>query len=1352
MSNNNPWQREGVSIIPENLEKLMPMVGQKKLFGKLKTFCSEAGGSGQELTGFFVVVGGWGVGKSRVGHEICLEALSDDVWWIVDSKEQRVLDANLKQGILPLFTRYIQVTKGPLGDDINVDNWIPSVTVEALSRMLSLRSHESNKMVRNQDRVIELTLKALKAKGWDQIEKEIEEALKIDDVEEAAQAAITSLKSIGIEQLLIVVDEIEDITDVSRDGLEAEERKAIDQGLLTMLPRVIKAEEARQDFPNVNFILLCSLAVGDLLRSIRAIERRTKIHELRTNSFSDVEEFFSYLSDERPDIAKAIESYPEGLRQAVFFAANRNFGWFNVMMHYCHANLQHGSKSVPALLENYAQAEGKVFELENIGEYHIPKDDPDYSEIRRSMFGLLPKAIGTDIDSDDADRFLKKTDQGGKGGKLFTELEEVAPPAPHRILAHMVRCGFDNTVGTELELRGEVRFDLELVCESLKAYATLALPKERKGNLLVCSDLNEFIAQVKTLSPYSEQADFFASHLHGFFLEEEYRYGDGTSYIAPAFSFLTDFHRLNKVKVEEKGYLRDSAKNTQLEEAYAGLEKKPDERIDAVLRGLVNALDPEAEKQPLKGFKSIGLRITSKRSPLNLSGAGEAFCLYASKSTDGELEDDLTKLGREPCSPVILIFEEQDVRCQELTEKLRKNVPRIASSLVFHNLRRNAADYIARFGLCGTVFEMNDFRTRFFNSVISDAQQLLQRKLDDWKRSVDKQGLILRPLFFGKVSPDELKAFAHGYGALITGNSYTHVCNKDNGHFKDEKELEAFKKLVDKQVSPGMKYQEKPRLELVEKTDDGETAILHPSIIAFLKFCQMKQEANVVETKFLYELEDLVKPKDVIRQLATILETMGLLDVNNTAYTQATKHSLESAIKSAKDWVDGPFTTAADEIKKIHAHVGSGLKKENAQEARHKLGNASTELKNLDLDFLKSSWEKLHEESGDGLPVYEQRLKLAVIAIRTLKLAVNTVYQPGLERMFRYTPESLSEYEQLEKSPHYPLWKRIKVLKGFYFELDEGRKELLKQIAKIRSEFDARIETNKDGDRIFPMQPLLLPLAAYEAELKFTAENPNSTISVGASSMRVNTVGFKIAQTKYNEALERLQTITTELNEPSGVVSTYRELLNKWDDVLKETRDLEKRVTAVNDFFAGTDGKAYNLDDINECWDQLQNFVLNGEICKGTDDREYAGKTNIFELLPGLKSDMEKIADRPSYLKDLLEQTEQSPTTALQEKYDKDYAHEVRAMTKIYTLEGKGRTIMWPEAKKATFRDTEAQFKDLIDTVRKEGEDFFRGSGMSFDDFIQICRDEEKIDWYHDDYSEFRKILIDKKLLRLKLI
>ena len=685
----NPWQREGVSILPDRLGEMLPIVGQKRLFEKLSTFRGEIERpTGQDLSGFFTVIGGWGVGKSRVGHEICLEAVSDEVDWIVDGEPHRVFDAGLTGGTLPLFVRYIQVTAGPLGAHLEADNWIPSVTVEALAQLAGLRTPDTaNMLVRNQDRILDRVRTALKPRGWDRVLPVLRDVLKTPDPHAAARAALGALKQVGIERLWLVMDEIEDITDVQRDGLPSNDRQGIDQGLLTVIPRVIKAEEARQELPEVNFLLLCSLAVGDLLRQIRAIERRTGWHELTTNTFGDVNAFFGYLERHRPRVASAVATYPEGLKEAAFFAANRNFGWFNVVMHHAHENHRGGAVSTPDLLRKFAESATKggqdsVFDTAALGPTRVEPDE-DYDAVVRAVYSLLPRGIDAEagVERAVADRFLAKKDHG-QGRSLFTEVLEINPPAKHRVMAHMVASGFRNTRGAELVLMGEVRFDLELVLSGLDAYS-IGLPRGASRSLAHLRGRNRVHAPARR--PLALPGSRPSSSLPTCtaccsILRTGSRTLSGTerTFLAPAFSFLRDFNRLNKTRLDDQGYLRDAAQNTRLEEAFREVERDPERRARCLLQGLANAWETDAAPAALTWLKGEldlpGARWSPSAAPLDLAAHGQATVLYATGATDAELETDLrhlaTRRNRDGAEPILVLFQEQQDRAAELQERL----------------------------------------------------------------------------------------------------------------------------------------------------------------------------------------------------------------------------------------------------------------------------------------------------------------------------------------------------------------------------------------------------------------------------------------------------------------------------------------------------------------------------------------------------------------------------------------------------------------------------------------------------------------------------------------------------------
>lgn len=1372
LSNPNPWQRQGVSVIYENLADLIPLVGQEGLFDKLCKFREDIFSSTREsLTGFFVLFGGWGVGKSRVGHEICLEAFAEEVQWIKGGEPHRILEHGIQQGVLPLFVRYIQITSGPSGEGLETENWISRVTVEALSRLAGLRGASSGSSAKNEDRILNLTRKTLRPKGWDTRLPLLRDALEANDSNVAARKAILVLKELGIEHLWIVVDEIEDITDVERDGLRGD-RTGIDQALITIIPRVIKSEEARRDFPEVNFLLLCAQSVGDLLTNIGAIRRRTDWYGLTSNSFADVESLSQYLSVHHPKVAEAVSKYPKGLKEAAFFAANRNFGWFNVIMHHAHVNHSRVPQTTPQLLEKFAKdfdrGDGRsVFNMENIDEFHIPTDE-DREEIVQAIFSLLPRSIGPDgeVPIERAEHLLSKKDAAGR--PLFTKLWEIAPPQEYRILAHMINCGFRNPAGgNELQLPGEFSFNIKTVIDSLKAYS-IALLAERRKHLLICEDESEFIDQIKGLTPYAERAADFAPFLHGLLTDPAYQVkdADGTpkEHIGPAFSFLLDFNGLNASRRTETGFLRDSTKNTQLEEAFRQVQKDAPKRAKMLLRGLANVWNMENAPIPVtepQGLKLPAIRTASQPVPFNLGASGQATLVYASGGSESDLDHDLTRLAQETAAPVLLILEDQDGQVEDLRNRLERNTPGIAPFVVLHNITGQTASNLIRVGLMGEAFRSEDLRTSHFHAMVGTAKQHLQGSLKEWlEERIEKRGLLLKPLFLGsKVTEEQLRAFAKGYAAMLGGLNEHLTVQMTSGVFGTETERDDFKKAVEKHANPGPKYQNEPRVELIATNGAGEhVAVVPRALLSILERCgPVAVQRGDLERRFLFELSEGIKPRDVVRHFTSVLHYFGLLEQDGDKLERVSAFKLDTWVKRAKDWLDGDFKAGAEGIKAIHRDAGSDLLDIRMKDARDKLKKATDVLGTLSLDFIGKPWAELNEETGSGATLYEERTRAAVSVIREVRLAVQSVFDPTELGAFRYSPDSLREYEAAAASIGYPLWKRLAVLRGFYADLDKRRKALLKRIDEALGEVDKRVHELPTGEKAFPTQALTLPLSLYRQELNFGADRPEKTVTAGGSSFGVKTVGFKIASGHYIEAMDRLDTIEKDLHNPGELVPAFLELLKMWEGLRTQVASLQGRFSHVAAFFADApseDRKNYDIRGMEAELADLVDLIENGGIRTGTDGREAAG-TPPFQLIHGLKDDLRRASDGPRLLQERLDGIIPSVVSSLEEFYKDKYLCRMNAIARIRMVQGQP-SLVWPGVAAETFGKTKGIFEDTVRKIEIEGEAFFAGCGdTTFNTYVGFCQlelEKKPIDWKSAEHRRHRDVLMDKNLLTLKLV
>lgn len=1374
-TNQNPWQQHGVSIIPKDLKGLMPLVGQKTLFGKTQKFIEDIinqGGAG--LTGFFTLFGGWGVGKSRVGHEICLEVLDENVSWIVEGQPQRVIEANLQQGILPLFVRYVQVTKGDFGDKLEANNWIPSVVVEALARLAGLKEDTTKKeLAKNQDLLMQKTISLLRPKGWDRYLPELRTALMSDDPAAAAHSSLKVMKDLGIQNLLLVVDEIEDITDVERDGIRSDEREGIDQALLTVIPRVIKEEEIRQEFPQVNFLLLCSQAVGDLLKQIRAIERRTGWHELTTNSFADVEAFFQFLEEHRPLVADAIQKYPEGLKETAFFAANRNFGWFNVVMYHAHQNQRGRTISTADLLKKFAEhsivGHGQsIFNTDTVSSFRIP-EGPDTDEIVRSMYDLLPKVIDAKagMPPEKAERFLGMRDHGGNKGPLFVRMQEVRPPQKHRILAHLISCGFSNPSGTELMLPGEVRFDLQVVLESLAAYS-IGLPKDRRGHYLICEDESEFSSQISGLSPYAEQANQFAPYLHGLLVDPTYSRNEGgeqlPQYLTPAFSFLLEFNQLNKSRKSEEGFLKDHSQNTRLEEAFQETQHDPEARSTALLNGLANAWDMENAPYRLDRVtktKLVAVRGKTELSPLSLGKDNEVIYIFAGSSTITEIEGDLQKLAGLGTVPVVLVLEEQDQVVDDLQVRLSRNVPKVFPFVIIHNLKRLMSDHLVRLGLMGKAFTANDLRTSHFHSVIGVAKEHLKKSLEAWKQEkIEENGLLLKPIFYGgRIRYEEFSSFSKGYADLLSGNTYDDIIQTGSVTFKNEVERDQFKKLTDRQTDPSPKYRDCPHTELVSQESGWKKAEVPPSLVSILKnFGPVPLKDTDLERHYLFDMPVEQKGRDVVRDFCVFMECLGFLERDGDKLVRTSKHKLETWLKRSREWLDGDFVKKVERVKRVSFDTGEDLSR-YAKQAKNQLRKAEQKLDELNLDFINKPWTELNDDTTEGVPVFQQDFKDSLAAIRFVRGVVEKIYNPEGLASFRYSPDSLQELDKEGASNSYPLWKRCEILTSFFEALDKDRKGLISNIDSTLKEVESRVPLLPDGQQAFPTQPLTLQLSLFKQELEFSPENPDRSIMEGATSLGVNTVGFKLASGHFREALERLQVIEANLDrgQPGKLVSVFFELLKKWENLRTEGKDLKRSVDLVFSFFADADEKVkatYKIQEIEETAEDINYQINEGGIREGTDSRETSGR-QINQLMDGLQKDLEKEENRPRELRMEIDQIMDSILPSLIELFTKKYAAEIAAVTKIRTVQGKSFFEL-PGSLSDTYGATLANFKTYIKKMLKEGENYFSDeSETTFEIFVNFCRMEnqkEAIDWASSEYTSHVDALMRKKLLRLRLV
>ena len=609
-----------------------------------------------------------------------------------------------------------------------------------------------------------------------------------------------------------------------------------------------------------------------------------------------------------------------------------------------------------------------------------------------------------------------------------------------------------------------------------------------------------------------------------------------------------------------------------------------------------------------------------------------------------------------------------------------------------HNLVRRAGDDLVRLGLLGEAFEATDLRTSYFHAVVGRAREHLKQVLVAWvDGALELQGMVLRPLFYGsKVSDADVRIFARGYAAMRAGRAYHEITQPTSDVFQSDAERDRFKKVLGKHTDPGPKFAGAPRQVLVEEVGGDYRAHVARTFVTFMQRCaDVPKTQSDLERWFLFDVrgekrEELERPREVVRTWAQLLEALGLLQDHTNKLGRVSRHELENRLKGASAWLDGEFKKAADRIEHIHSAAGSRLSGVDAKSAQHRLKDAQKKLAALDLEFLRLDWHELNRETGDDIPLFEQKLRTTLETVRGVREDIHWVYDPGELAMFRYNTEALQHFEANESSPSFPLWRRLEVLRGFYEHLDEERQKLLRQIATVRADVGARVpevsEGPDSGMQAFPTQPLILALDMYEQELRFDSDHPNKTVAALGTTLGVSTVGYKLVSGKYLEVLDRLATIHGDLFDGGKLVDTFNIALDRFVELRGETDEACKLLSDLSDFLADAPDEivaGIGLERLRTSVDAVRGVFFLGDIRQKTDERE-AARHKVATLLPGLVHDLSGEADKPRQARESIDAARQSLLPSLVARYQSTHGVRLNALYRIRRVQGRP-VPNWPD-------------------------------------------------------------------------
>ncbi|ACN17954.1 conserved hypothetical protein [Desulforapulum autotrophicum HRM2] len=767
--NLHTWAATGVSDYPPR----DPLVGQSRFFHQYRQFIRTVDQDSDNFAHVFAVIGEWGRGKSRLGHELVSQTNDCSQGWYVRNSHRILEDAALfdddagRDGYLALYIRYSQVAS----DYQNSDNWFGFGLYKALLPLATKKFDDSI-----QSEIAKQALRRLSPMGFEpetlahvmQLDAgHSEEDLYYDAnlVTELVQAAYAYLHKFGIDYILVVLDELETVAEAATFGLEQDEAKRLDGQAIRLIGKAIKEEDPRRKLPWLRYVALCSPLLGQQLREIQSTARRFELVELENNAFADVADYVKKLGEQR----KLRHRYPPGLVEAAYAMSGANFGWFNVIMANVDVLLDdyiNSGKPVPGvgeLFDALLKSSGRVarYILDYKAIEGINTSDRALLEAARSLlFGQLPLPLAKA-----GDLTRKLTDHQNEYDEPVASLYRKVTWDRLDCRNALVTAKFQRDKEEWFYPSVDQGLSLEGLLENLQ---TFAIHEREPDVLLVPLEQGEFKHLVQLL--YNHPAAEYAADAlwQKFFGPEKQLEPHEATHIGPSVAMLLRLDLRYRSQQQNSMIFRDPAhsdKHSQAMEAYKKEAKSVGANKNMVCRtrltGLYRLLDRNWEYADLPWPNKVGLTIlTSPRANgrtgglmhcdgLKLHPKRQAwFAWVDTKDQLDELHDQVAQIkgdaGRIPVMAFTASIGVNDYYVKGLShETLRDDI------LLYH-LNSSEVDVVERIGLLPEYmagFELKEsvFTSKFKNR-LNNIRDFAYKAIHQWRQELSRRGLIAWPL------------------------------------------------------------------------------------------------------------------------------------------------------------------------------------------------------------------------------------------------------------------------------------------------------------------------------------------------------------------------------------------------------------------------------------------------------------------------------------------------------------------------------------------------------------------------------------------------------------------------------
>lgn len=1356
MTTTKPWAAKGVALYPPSFS----MVGQNQVFNALHQFRrSFWDGAANDIAGFFVVFGDWGLGKTRLGYEVIAEAVGRVDRWLLNKneyvippfhqpdKKPRVLEPALQDGVLPLYIRYSTVCD----DALDASTWVARLAVEALRHTLHADP------VAGAPRDLYEDLKAaMQAKGVD-----LKALSLVDDETRSFEDRLFDAKKVlrdaGLNHLWVIVDEVETPGDLKR-GLREDTQTKVDDEYLLMVSEVIKHENWRNQHPDVNFLLLCSVGMRDQIQIGPNLRRASSV-TIEPNQLTDVQSYVDHIRGSLAD-PHAVE-YPVGTLEGAFLSANRNFGWLNVIMasiHETHArHVERGDDSSAwGLLKDFAKTDARA--------KHIFNDDAvlpllgtvpgvPQQEVETLVYGQLPAPVGgaakAALTEEMADALLSHEVAGR--GHAFAELFQVH--IDERALANELtraEFGFKAKEGkTDTYFTPNCEVSVVGLLEALRAFSVaVGGAPGAAGDFVVYADLEQWGEQLAALYP-REGVEFAAESLHRIFSKSEYRV-DGTRFIGMSFRLWREFNKLLVSAAESVRFFKDGKYETRVEQHVRGVNQTKAKRGTAICLGLAKLLDDhlqDDDTKQLSGLKDVPHKtFTSSFGSPSLDGLRVTpdgrctivYCLDAQETLD-KLR---AYVGLERVHPIMVLFPASaDVASFE--QQLDAS-PTLHRCVLTRRLVYQEEEFLLKYSGRGIAYNAFEARlSKVAKGLEGSYRDEWQAKSREWANGLRKTGYLLAPIWSRKTG-NNAADFAKGYRYMLAKNCSLDAAVDTAGGPLNNVEWENCRQAAKKNIDAPAAWKHGDLLGVLT-TDGSQLPKVPRCFYALLQELKTQSAVSKLANSFFFAVPDSeMKAPQQLEQILEVLIGIGLVRKKNDLFKAIDQTMLESRRQSASTWLEGECKDSIKKLTDLFPTQAGILLNNNYPTAKQQLATAEKEILKVSSDHLTGDIDTLTEESLKTVVAQILDIEERILGVCPLEIGETTLE-------FDCSPARILSYEN--RFSTLSLWERVAFLAWLKKTFLETRDEMIDEIDDLLSE--AATLDEAEGYP-FPIAPVTLPLKAIKSEL----ENAIKGLPAAGTQTRMATIPVAsytlmidqyLVNSQYEHAWKRMDALKDLISKerPGSFFARFEKLHDLWKQAVKDFKAAGAAWQSVVEFTA--DAPLAVQASLNTLKLEVQKF--RGLVEGGLQQQVQSQIDQVAEteLLKSLETEVvatgQAVRGLPQRITDELEELKAGLRKVIRQ-------NELRALNRV--LNSSGKPAKEEPTTTATFGTTKARYEAFNGEVSREGASFFEGAGkgVHFSLWVDISGDLEAGSYdegEHPDHAEAIRELKGMKLIRSKL-